>query len=146
MDRLKKHEDELDFFARELECRRVLQGTWGGLPIAIYGALCNYGRSYIRQLSILLVTVLVGAIPFRPHLGGRITFRPFTYSGHARDALGLSIANTFGILGIRKDLIAASVVEALPPCLKVIATVQTVLGITLLFLFSLGIRNRFRMK
>jgi hypothetical protein len=43
-------------------------------------------------------------------------------------------------------LIAASVLEALPPWLKVIATVQTGLGIVLLFLFGLGIRNRFRMK
>jgi hypothetical protein len=31
-------------------------------------------------------------------------------------------------------------------CLKVIATVQTVLGIVLLFVFGLAIRNRFRMK
>jgi uncharacterized protein YjbI with pentapeptide repeats len=28
MDRLKKHEDELDFFARELQCRSVLLGYW----------------------------------------------------------------------------------------------------------------------
>src|SRR5437764_12915356 len=28
MDRLKKHEDELDFFARELQCRRILHGDW----------------------------------------------------------------------------------------------------------------------
>src|SRR5262249_4543326 len=28
MDRLKKHEDELDFFALELQSRRVLHGDW----------------------------------------------------------------------------------------------------------------------
>jgi uncharacterized protein YjbI with pentapeptide repeats len=145
MDRLKKHEDELDFFARELQCRRVVQGTWRGLPIAIYGALCDYGRSYIRPLSILLVTVLVGAVPFWQHFGG-VTFSPLAYAGHAREALGLSIANTFGVLGIRKDLIDPETIKLLPDWLKVIATVQTGLGIVLLFLFGLGIRNRFRMK
>ena len=36
MDRLKKHEDELDFFALELESRRVWLDLTG-LPIAIYG-------------------------------------------------------------------------------------------------------------
>jgi hypothetical protein len=35
MDRLKKHEDELDFFALELQSRRVLLGPWQGLPIAV---------------------------------------------------------------------------------------------------------------
>jgi hypothetical protein len=34
MDRFKKHEDELDFFALVLQSRRVLLGRWGwGLPI-----------------------------------------------------------------------------------------------------------------
>ena len=48
MDRLKKHEDELDFFALELQSRRVEQGLVRGLPIALYGALSDYGRSYVR--------------------------------------------------------------------------------------------------
>jgi len=30
--------------------------------------------------------------------------------------------------------------------LKAVATIQTILGIAFLFLFGLGIRNRFRMK
>ena len=49
MDRLKKHEDELDFFALELQSRRVLLGIWKGLPIAIYGFLSDCGRSYFRS-------------------------------------------------------------------------------------------------
>ena len=34
----------------------------------------------------------------------------------------------------------------LPNWLKAVATLQTILGIAFLFLFGLGIRNRFRMK
>jgi hypothetical protein len=79
------------------------------------------------------------------HLGG-FTLRPFAYTGHAREAIGLSFANTFGVLGIRKDLIDPEVIKALAGWLKVIASVQTGVGIVLLFLFGLGIRNRFRMK
>jgi uncharacterized protein YjbI with pentapeptide repeats len=69
MDRLKKHEDELDFFALELKSRRVLSGVFSGLPIALYGLLCNYGRSYFRPLVGLLVTVAVGAVLCLPHFG-----------------------------------------------------------------------------
>jgi hypothetical protein len=43
-------------------------------------------------------------------------------------------------------LIAAELLQGLPGWLKVIATIQTILGILLLFLFGLGIRNRFRMR
>jgi hypothetical protein len=41
MDKLKKHEDELKFFALELQARRVLQGNLSGLPIMLYGLLSN---------------------------------------------------------------------------------------------------------
>jgi hypothetical protein len=65
---------------------------------------------------------------------------------HWGGALGLSFAKTFGFLGIRKDLIDPGLLQGLPGWLKVTATIQTILGIVLLFLFGLSIRNRFRMK
>jgi hypothetical protein len=139
MDRLKKHGDELDFFALEQQSRRVLLGFWKGLPIAVYGFLCDYGRSYVRPLSLIGATVLVGAFLFAFHYVGFWTPIP-------GQAIGISFANTFGVLGIRKDLIDPSQIELLPGWLKVIATVQTGLGIVLLFLFGLAIRNRFRIK
>ena len=68
MDRLKKHEDELQFFALELRSRRFL-GRTPGISIAIYGLLCNYGRSYFLPLGWLLVTIVVGAALFLTHFG-----------------------------------------------------------------------------
>ena len=191
MDRLKKHEDELDFFARELQCRRVMHGDWKaiselrffgrrvaipslkisetiiaprswnlfgrsvmlpsfkipaqtialhrpapGLPIALYGLLCDYGRSYVRPLSILSLTVAIGALPLWAHFGVCKFWQ----------AVGLSFANTFGVLGVRKDFFEPNVLTLLPGWLKVAAVVQTGLGVVLLFLFSLALRNRFRMK
>jgi uncharacterized protein YjbI with pentapeptide repeats len=145
MERLKKYEDELDFFALELQSRQVLLGFWRGLPVALYGFLCNYGRSYFRPLFILVASIIVGAIPFWAHFSGsaEATLANPAYLG---DAIGFSFANTFGVLGIRKDLIDPEILKLLPGWLKVIATIQTGLGITLLFLFSLALRNRFRMK
>jgi uncharacterized protein YjbI with pentapeptide repeats len=135
MDRLKKHEDELNFFAREMQCRRVLQGV-SGLPAALYGLLCNYGRSYVRPLWGLLITAAVGIPLFWLHL--RL--------GHFGKAVCLSLANTFGAFGFRKDFIDPKLIESLPGTLQVFSAVQTIAGTTLLFLFGLALRNRFRMK
>jgi Pentapeptide repeats (9 copies) len=65
MDRLKKHEDELDFFALELQSRRELLGRWGlGLPILLYGLVSDYGRSYWRPLAAIVVVMFIGACFF----------------------------------------------------------------------------------
>jgi uncharacterized protein YjbI with pentapeptide repeats len=136
MDRLKKHEDELDFFALELQSRRVLAGRVAGIPIALYGLLCDYGRSYFRPLIGLFFTIGVGAILFLPH---------FSLRKYPR-AIGLSFANTFAVLGFRKDFLSLNTIEALSRILIVASAVQTVAGIVLLFCFGLAVRNRFRMK
>jgi hypothetical protein len=59
---------------------------------------------------------------------------------------GLSIANTFNVFGFRKDFFDPATVEHLPAFLKILGAIQTILGAILLFLFGLGIRNKFRMK
>ena len=129
MDRLKRHEDELYFFALETKSRGVLGGR-------IYGLLCDYGRSYFLPLGWLLVAIVVGAALFLSHFG--LSKYP--------QAIGLSLANTFGVLGFRKDFINPNTIEALSRILKVVSAAQTVAGIVLLFCFGLAVRNRFRMK
>jgi uncharacterized protein YjbI with pentapeptide repeats len=157
MDRLKKHEDELLFFALEMQSRRVLNGPIAGIPIALYSLLCDYGRSYVLPLCWLLLITAVGVPLFWWHFvlwnfWQSVTLSNFWQSAvlsilsNFWQAIGLSLANTFGVLGLRKDLIAAEVIESLPGSLKVISAAQTVAGIVLLFLLGLAIRNRFRMK
>jgi hypothetical protein len=187
MDRLKKHEDELDFFALEMQSRRVLCGDWqmvpkvtllgvtirfplripelifapspqglfagfpplkvrerkvsvylpsAGLPIALYGLLCDYGRSYMRPIYAILVNITAGALPLWPHFG----FTKFD------KAVGLSLSNTFGVLGFRKEFVLPKTIEELSDLLAVIAALQTLAGAIFLFLFGLALRNRFRMK
>jgi hypothetical protein len=135
MDRLKKHEDELMFFAKELECRRVAAGWFKGLPIAAYGWFCGYGRSYVKPL-IWMVAVFNAGVPalwlLQPDLGwGK--------------AVGLSAVNCLAALGIRKDLMG-KVLDHLGPGALIVSGAQTVAGLILLFLIGLGLRNRFRMK
>jgi hypothetical protein len=133
MDRLKKHEDELNFFALELQSRRIEQGPVWGFPFAIYGVLSDYGRSYLRPLGALIVVAAIGAAVFW-------YFDARTYG----EALGLSAANTLNVFGFRRDFGLA--IDTPFAWLKVFSALQTILGAILLFLFGLGIRNRFRMK
>jgi hypothetical protein len=133
MDRLKRHEDELNFFALEMQSRRVLLGSWGGWPIWLYGLFTCYGRSYIRPLVALFVVSVIGA-------GAFWYFDARTFG----EALGLSVANTLNVFGFRRDFGLA--IDTPLALLIVFSALQTILGTILLFLFGLGIRNKFRMK
>ena len=133
MDRLKKHEDELNFFALELQSRRIEQGPVWGFPFAIYGVLSDYGRSYLRPLGALIVVAAIGAAAFW-------YFDARNYG----EALGLSAANTLNVFGFHKFFNLA--IETPFALLKVFSALQTILGAILLFLSGLGIRNKFRMK
>jgi hypothetical protein len=136
MDRLKKHQDELEFFALELQSRRVFEGYWRGMPIALYGYLCRHGRSYFRPLVGLLVTIIIGALLLLPH---------FTIYKYNR-AIGLSVANTLGVLGFRREFIGADTLASFSNLMVVLAGLQLIFGAVFLFLFGLALRNRFRMK
>lgn len=135
MDRLKKHQDELFFFAKEMETRRVSDGHWLGMPIALYGALCGYGRCYWLPARWLLALTLVGAVQFWPVLGWDFPL-----------ALGVSVATILGPLGLRRELVDPALLQGLPRGLVLFSGVEMVAGLVLLFLLGLALRNRFRMR
>lgn len=108
-------------------------GPWWGWPIFLYGVLSGYGRSYFRPLIALFVIAAIGA--------GTFWYFDARTCG---EALSLSAANTLNVFGFRRDFGLAS--ETPFALLYVLAAVQIILGTILLFLFGLGIRDRFRMK
>ena len=129
----------LAFFALEQQCRRVVDGFWKGLPIAIYGFVSDYGRSYMRPLVLIAAVLLVGAFLIGLQLVGFWAPIPVR-------AFGLSFANTFSVLGVRREFTDPNTIQPFPAWLTFVAAVQSILGLVLLFLFGLGIRNRFRIK
>jgi len=137
MERLKKHEAELDFFALELQCKRTLLGGIAGFPITLYGLFCDYGRSYGRPLAGLVLTVLLGAIVMWACPG-----QPASFS----EIAALALANTFAVLGFRREFFDPEVLKAMTPWLKAAGAAQMTFGMIFLFFFALAIRNRFRMK
>ncbi|WP_165772276.1 pentapeptide repeat-containing protein [Niveispirillum lacus] len=135
MDKQKRHEDELLFFAKELECRRRELGRFKGLPISLYWLTSDYGRSYYWPFLWLLSLFNAGAPALfflQPDIG-------WTKS------VGLSAVNCLAGFGLRKELMGKTV-ESLGTGALIVSGIQMVLGLILLFLIGLGLRNRFRMK
>jgi hypothetical protein len=135
MERLHKRADAMDFFVLEMQSRRILQGPFFGLPLALYWFVSNYGRSYVWPLIMLFATVVAGIGAYR------------WFGGLPPDkALSFSIANTFGMMGVKTDLALAVGGAPRAGWLYSMSAVQTLAGVTFLLLFVVGMLNRFRLK
>jgi uncharacterized protein YjbI with pentapeptide repeats len=140
MERLKKHEDELRFFRRELRARRgltrPLSGQW--YLNFVYQVSSNYGESVMLPLVWLFGLLVIGGALFY----ALQTTMPIT----ALHAAALSFANLFPFIPITHEIISAVPVVGLSRTEKIISVAQSLLGTPLLFLLGLALRNRFRMK
>ena len=135
MDRQKLHEQELLFFGCEMQARGTALGnkTLDGFTTAIYGALSDYGRSYVRPLGWLALLIILGGLA-----GFAVTGRPIL------EAFGQSFSDTLSVFGFRKE--AAVAVSAPPRFLVILGAIQTIIGSALIFLFLLALQKRFRMR
>ncbi|RTL90796.1 MAG: pentapeptide repeat-containing protein [Hyphomicrobiales bacterium] len=153
MERLKKHEDEQFFFAREMRARRALlyfRSLNNEVPLRerlasasscllnkLYDALSGYGLSIAKPLICLVVMAFLPAI-FFAKTNSRVYDRMDFLS-----ALGFSATNLLSFLPYKPE---KGIADHLSVSAKIIANMQSVAGIILLFLLGLALRNRFRMK
>lgn len=136
MDKQKRHHDELMFFSKELECRKVELGNLKGLPISLFGWTCDYGQSVVLPTLWLFDLILIGWNIMMTSYAPEMTWDK---------ALLSSIANSLGSFGVRKEIM-----EGLPKTpstgMLMFLMMQGIIALILLFLIGLGLRNRFRMK
>jgi uncharacterized protein YjbI with pentapeptide repeats len=142
MERLKKHEDEQKFFRMELRARRRLLWTSPGEWLLNFGyqALSDYGHSFTKPLLWLLGVFVAGATFF--------ALAP-VYCGAPMStdrAAWLSIASVLIFLPTKRELMTEKMVECLSDSAQIVSVVQSLLGVVLLFLLGLALRNRFRMR
>ena len=131
MDRLKSHEDEQAFFARELRARRELlphRSTARILNI-LYGATSNYGQSVERPLLWLIVLFVIGFAIFAEapvfNKAPNINIPPMNLAPMKPDkAVGLSFANIFSFLPVKRELMTADFAARLPGAAQVVGVVQ----------------------
>ncbi|MDP3555395.1 pentapeptide repeat-containing protein [Methylocystis sp.] len=163
MERLKKHEDEQFFFAKELRARRALlwftalnkaprtagayRKPWAfskrinagfrWLLNRSYYFFSGYGLSIGRPLVALGALLCVGAVIFATTNS--------LHDGPLRpgEALELSATNLISFLPYKPD---NWLTAHLSKNAKWVRNAQSFFGLVLLFLLGLALRNRFRMK
>ncbi|HEV2556477.1 MAG TPA: pentapeptide repeat-containing protein [Bosea sp. (in: a-proteobacteria)] len=155
MERLKKHDDELQFFEREMRSRRIVEGkrSAAGLLNLAYDCLSGYGRSILRPMLGLVATFLLGILVMVNTVGWprKCWYCPTSVVSESawnavKQAALLSFANMLAPLNVRKDFFDADMLAGLPGWLKMFAGLQTLLALAFAFLIGLALRNRFRLR
>ena len=167
MNRLHKHEDELRFFAKELNARahdRRNEPLAKRLLYRSYLAL-GAGRSVLRPLRWLLGLNMFLFLPVYWYATSASQWRKLPIRDVLADVVSLNIpADVVSFtLGRALPLIGGSNPERadlyrrlfartdsagidVPLWLEVVGTLQQLVGVVLLFMIGLALRNRFRMK
>lgn len=143
MEKLRARNEEADFFAREIECRRQRKSVhwFERIAATAYKHLSDYGRSVDLPLIWLLILTYaahylylgVAIITCNPGPGARLAFtleqmfRPFYVWSKSLPGTGNCL------------------VESNPLIIPILASLQSVATLTLLALFLLALRRRFKM-
>jgi hypothetical protein len=142
MEKLKKHDDELFFFQKELRAKRgtfrILSPNW--CLNALYDVTSSYGQSIVRPFFWLLVLYVSGVIFFSNV--DVVEGLPLPWI----DAASLSFANLFSFLSLKRDFFSPEMIAEFSRPVLYASAAESILAVALLFLFGLGLRNRFRIK
>lgn len=142
MNRLNRHEAELDFFALELSARRYCSPKPKAWLISAYGMFSDYGRSIGRPLAWLAGIWIACAALF----SGITALGPGEAWGIGQ-SFGMSATSLGALFGMRREFFPdAFDAETLPWIVPVLSGVESVFGAILVFLLLLALRNRFRIK
>jgi len=148
--------EEADFFALEMECRRQRRDIGRIVPfVAIwYKRLSDYGRSVVRPLTWLggltaLAFLFYAALFF--WISGVIPGGPFR---HLPAIFEFTLEQMFSPFKIWfspaggktiHEAVRVLLLEYYPPLVKILASLQSLATIGLLTLFLLALRRRFKM-
>jgi len=154
MEALKKHEDELNSFAKEMAAQRVVDGGWRtarGVINGLYGLTSNYGRKIalpFAWIAFVIWAAFAGLVWTQECVLDAQKLCPEGAHWHLLGigkALGLAITSAISFLPLRKDIFG-DLNASLSTTAHIIMSVEAILCFGLLFLAGLGLRNRFRMK
>ena len=147
------HEKNLEFFGYEMMAKRGVETTSGlGLFLNVaYDVLSQYGRSYLRPLGWMLVSLLAFGALNIALTGGHIAFA-FVYSLKNAVPFVGTLAPFVSLPEGYEGWYAETFNEiwksgrAYIDIMAAAAIAQQIIGLVLLFLLLLALRNRFRMK
>ncbi len=135
---------QLSAFAGEMEMKLQGQPSWQKslIPLRIYKWLSNYGQSLLRPIFALLLIWFVFASIYLHML-----YSPILKQSDFIDMLVFSATNMVPFTNnINTNLLNSIVANEASGYFYGMAFFQRILGLPLLFLFGLALRNKFLMK
>jgi uncharacterized protein YjbI with pentapeptide repeats len=153
-------EDQHFFFRREMMFTSHHETFIRRIPYQAYKCLSDYGYSIALPLFWITFVWIVGFVSLSAYFAGNQYLCFEDISAHLPcwtlpptlkpewdgwTAAGLSFSNLFPLFGFGR-VFFNEVLEALPPVLKFVSGLQTVISLPLFFLLGLGLRQRFRLR
>lgn len=126
------HQEEMDFFAKELECRALTGDKKQRIIIYLYREIADYGRSASKPFVVLCGLCLVMTIPYA-------FFYDIGTPSSLYKAINVSLDNSFPFSLIKDK-------EASGFAFNLLAVIHKTIATILLFLIGFAIRNRLRIK
>ncbi|NVF13356.1 pentapeptide repeat-containing protein [Vreelandella maris] len=151
------HNPDLEhfFLRQEMRCKETLAQGLDKWVFKGYRWLAGSGISVLRPaVGLVLIWLISGFAYLFRYLYLQRNAEKIIAANSELPALadmsvlgsfGLSFANLFAFLGLNR-LYFQEVIAELGPWLSLLAGMQTVSGVVLLFFLGLGLRNRFRLK
>ena len=148
LEKHRKYHDEHFFFREEMRCRRWLGSPFSKTIHFLYEKIADYGYGVGQALFYWALHIACGAY-FIAWIAS--FFKASIYSKNVSCAISVSFtnANPYAFLGFsgKKLMGCYTYFEGVMPInIAIINVVQTVIGVTLLFLLLLTLRIRFRLK
>jgi uncharacterized protein YjbI with pentapeptide repeats len=140
MNSFQSYQDELLFFAKELDARaRAESNNWFLFSIIVYNAVCGFGTFIYRPVILLIALWSLSACVYAFYMQAHTILK----------VAGFSFSNTVPFVG-QSRLMSEFAIGAFPvnvlPTVYALSAIQGALSAVLLFLILLGIRNHFRLK
>lgn len=154
MKQLDKPNDRHFFFRKEMQAQRRAEG-WNVATTMnwLYEVMCGYGNDLTRIVLLWFGHIVVGgavlwtAKVLESLSDGFSASEACELISELPQALAISLSNAHGLLGLSRSFMKDAVESwSDVPVFNVFGSIQTVLGVILLFFLLLTIRNRFRMR
>lgn len=139
MNKKQKHGEEKEFYRLEMLCRLRSEPFLRQIPNFLFWVLSDYGLSVWRPALFLLGLLFVFWILFLKLLEKNF-INPVT------DGFKLSASSILGPFGMRREIFARDELAELSGWVHFLMGLESVIGVILIFLIGLALRNQFRMR
>ena len=141
MGKKQSHTEELDFYRLEMLCRLNYESLPKKIPNWLFRNLSDYGMSYWLPLQYMFFSWIVFA-----HIYALLLGEEMSGWGNISQGMKLSASSIVGPFGMRREIFSRAEIVELEGLAHFLIGVQSIIGVALIFLISLALRNQFKIK